>query len=79
MRSMSKPLALRLCGDSANLSRKVVPVGVVGGGKSCSNSIFIGESAKVTCFSSLAASLEDFEGGGVVCMDSGKVVIVVVV
>lgn len=57
----------------------MVPVGVVSGGKSCSNSIFIGESAKVTCFSSVASSLENFDGGGVVLIDSGKVVIVVVV
>jgi hypothetical protein len=33
----------------------------------------------VTCFSSVASSLEDFDGGGVVLMHSGKVVMVVVV
>ena len=79
MRSISKPLARRLCGDPPNLSRKVVPVGVPSGGNSGSNSTLTGESAKETCFSSVASSPEDLDGGGVVRLDPGSVVIVVVV
>ena len=79
MRSISRPLALRLCGDPPNLSLNVVPVEVASGGKSGSNSILTGESAKVTCFSSIGSSPEDLDGGGVVRVDSGSVVIVVVV
>jgi hypothetical protein len=79
---MSSPLARRLCGDPVNLSRKLVPVGLSSGGKSCSNSIFIGESANVTLFfSSVRTPVSDsivavFRGGGVVHVDSEMVLVV---
>ena len=52
IRSISSPLARRLCGDPPSLSWKEFPVTFCNGGKSRSYSTFTGESANVTCFSS---------------------------
>ena len=57
----------------------MVAVGDCSGGKSCSNSIFIGESANVSCFSSRSSDSEVFvgiEAGEAVCKDSAMVVAV---
>ena len=81
MRSISRPLARRLCGDPPSLSRKDSPVGNCNGGKSCSYSTFTGESANVTCLSSSerggsSDSVIGPEAGGVV-RDEASVVVVV--
>lgn len=64
------------------MSRKLLPVGVSNGGKSCSNSILTGESANVTLFcSSVRTPVSDsmvavlVEGGGVVRLDSATVAV----
>ena len=78
MRSMSSPLALLLCGDPGTLLLNDGFVGESRGGKSCSNSTLIGESANVTCLTSsepVDASSASV-GGGVVWSESATIVVV---
>jgi hypothetical protein len=81
IRSMSNPLARRVCGDPSSLSWNDSPVGLCNGGKSCSYSTLTGESANVTCFSSSergdsSDSVIGPDAGGVVRAEARVVVVV---